>query len=725
MIHTNKDGFIESIEINNQNILFDGQGPKVFGCNDIQHSLSWHMEDNALIIHFSAKNTSSEDIYIDRMGIYLGVNCYMEKFPDWNDRMFPTLLRCEKTHFYGYFMNPNRDMLGIACKSPIASYKLLYNQLPGNNFGHRIYSVELDILNSAKQPSRHPQNLNCIRKGEVIKREFVLFTANSFDDYVKSAEKYTEASIIFCDKYTVELNEAITVTHPVGTSVKIISPSGKELGNHSKAEEYGVYTIQAEKNGKVTEGKVYCRKDWSYYLLKARENAISMPQKATTHCESWYGLFSGYLAAKHYPNTEQDIEIEKKFQEIMPYMFDFEKGEPLVIPQRIQNTATAISLLVDRYEANKDKNTDSLDYADKMADFLISVQHADGAYYRNGTAHYTCVIYIAKSMLELYLAERGLPQYQSRAKKHFNSAKSAIDNLVYLLDDIGTEGEQTFEDGMISCSALQIAMFALLLDESERKPYTDAAEYMIQKHECLEQTFVPDCRINGCSLRYWEAQYDILTKPNMINSPHGWTAWTLYAKYYLYLLTGKSKYLKELMNGMGACVQLIGEDGVLRWGFICDPCVKASVFVPDNSDDKTSDTYPGKFDERIIGEEYMPMISGWFKHGKQKVTGGFLKCPLFLKDKTVKVSNQGGCCDNDVHEIFKCMEETVLKKAFIHETENGEYLCYSCHLNGNTIEIDSDVETVVYNITHDTKISKAENTITLKGNNNTNLLSVK
>lgn len=42
------------------------------------------------------------------------------------------------------------------------------------------------------------------------------------------------------------------------------------------------------------------------------------------------------------------------------------------------------------------------------------------------------------------------------------------------------------------------------------------------------------------------------------------------------------------------------------------------------------------------------------------------------------MDNQGGCCDNDVHEIFKCIEECVLRKAFIYENEDGSFLTYGC-----------------------------------------------
>lgn len=689
MVSYNEQGNITVLNLGGSSFLFDGKGPRLFGCeNGIEGALSVCEEKDCAAIHAKIENKSGKTAEGVRAGIYLGVDCYMEKFPDWNKRVFPTMLRCEKTHFYGYFMSPEGAILGVASPQPIASYKLLYN-----GEGHRIYSAELDMINSDKQPPRHNESLNKLCANDTLMCTIYLFKADNMEDFAKKAAFYTGgAPIISSLKYTFEIGEKICINADEA-DIKIVSPSGKKLDNGCEAGEYGVYSVYAEKNDKIAEGKIYCRREWAYYLKRAREEAINMPQKATTHCESWYGLFSGYLAAKHYPDAVLDKRIDDTFSEIMPYMFDLEKGEPIVIPERVQNTAVAISLFADRYEATHDEK--SLDEADKLADYLIGKQHDDGAYYRGGTQHYTCVIYIAKSMLELYLAVKDLKGYEARAEKYYNSAKAAIDNLVRLADDIGTEGEQTFEDGMISCSALQIAMFALLLDESERKEYVRVAEYMIKKHECLEQKMIPDCRMRNGSLRYWEAQYDVQTKPNMMNSPHGWTAWTLYAKYYLYLLTGKQEYLTDLMDGMGACVQLISPEGELRWAFICDPCIEASVFVKDK---KLKNGYSGKFVKETIGEQYLPMISGWFRHEEQKLTGGYLECPLYLKDETRHVDLQGGCCDNDVHEIFKCLEETVLKKAFIHECDDGKLLCYSCRLHDGKLLPNEDVDVIYYNL---------------------------
>ena len=92
------------------------------------------------------------------------------------------------------------------------------------------------------------------------------------------------------------------------------------------------------------------------------------------------------------------------------------------------------------------------------------------------------------------------PLWQERYRRHFVSVKRAMDNLAKKLDDIETEGELTYEDGMISCSFLQLSMFALLLDNpAERGKYLDAALFLARGHRCLSQLMIPDSRMNGCT----------------------------------------------------------------------------------------------------------------------------------------------------------------------------------------------------------------------------------
>ena len=524
-------------------------------------------------------------------------------------------------------------------------------------------------------------------------------------------------------KYTLEKGEKIdlAVNAEDDFTLKLVSPKGDECNIDKPLEDYGVYTLTVtDASGRTAEAKFYVRKAWDYYLEMAAKNALSKPPKASTHTESFYGFFSLFLYYKHTGDKKIGEKAYEAFWETMPYMFDFEKCEPIVIPDRIQNTSGLISVLVDMYEADKENRLDCLKYAAGFADFLIKHQDETGAY-KNKKVHYTCVIYIAKSMLELALAEKDCDNGELREKSqlHYDSAKKAVDELVRNLDNIETEGEMTLEDGMISCSALQIGMFALTLPEEEREEYVKAAEYMLSIHSCLEQQLIPDSRMNGASIRYWESQYDVMIRENMFNSPHGWTGWTLYAHYYLYMLTGKKKYLMSLMNGMGAGSQLIDENGNLRWAFCAAPYIKTDrAFVPDY-DSEVKDgykfvepqekAYRAKYVAKEFTEGYIDMISGWYRIGQQKVNGGYEFCPLILGGGVEEiVDTQGGCCDNDVHEIFKCMEETVLKKAFVHQNDDGSFTTFGCTavLADDVIQIEcaDNTEEFVYSVKNNCKV---------------------
>ena len=204
----------------------------------------------------------------------------------------------------------------------------------------------------------------------------------------------------------------------------------------------------------------------------------------------------------------------------------------------------------------------------------------------------------------------------------------------------------------------------------------------------------------------------------------------MYALYYLYLLTGKQEYLTQLMDGMSACTQLLTLDGDLKWAFVVDPYAYCDqVLLPDKSQivhdayksvKSKEKAYRGKFGEGTFGEEYIDMISGWYRTCKsQKVTGGHYNCPLFLSGgEAIRVDRQGGCCDNDVHEIFKCLEETVLKKAFVHEKADGSFLCYSgkAERNGDTVNVTlfEDTEQLYLNFASDTVISLNGKEISVK-----------
>ena len=531
--------------------------------------------------------------------------------------------------------------------------------------------------------------------------------------------RYTEAPFITSPLYTIKNGEAFKFIFwsDQKPKVKIVSPNNqsskvkiRSIGNKQYQAEFtpladeGVYRLYASSGKHVSQGWFSVRFPWSDYVKAARQASLDYRQKASSHTESWYGLLSAYLAKAYFPNDKVDTEVESMFNEIYPLMYDKDTYLPTSWHDRIQNHSMMASLFVLRYKANK--NLEDLYAASALVDFLLSKQSPDGAY-RNRKVHYTSVIYIAKSIMEVMEIEKEQAKtslyWASTYKRHFASVKKAMDELVRNLDNIQTEGENTYEDCMIASSYGQLAMFALLQPEGsvERKKYLEAAEFFARGHRCLSQLLIPDSRVNGGSIRFWESQYDVLTYPNFINSPHGWSAWRIYGLKYLYQLTGKEYYLIDMMNALGSCAQLLNpKTGVLNWAFVSDPYVKVKYFVEDSVNQGK-----GKHIDKVIGRQYIPMISNWYKAPKNTWVTGYW-------------GYDGGCCDNDVHEIFKCMGEVALTSAYFHQKTDGSIITWNCKAtkNGSKWQIYPDEKeiTILYtnipeDIVSDLQVEKVPN----------------
>ncbi|WP_053985996.1 hypothetical protein [Niameybacter massiliensis] len=649
---------------------FVGQYGKV----DVE--LSYVEENEGVEIKVALMNKGEEIFAPKKCELRLGIDTYMVGYPEWNDKFFCTMLRTEKTHTWGYMRTPAGKVVAIATKGPVASWHHCYSRADyggsTTDTGHRIYTMSLDLLNKGPLPKRHPQDLDHLEPRETKVFEVLLKLVESEAEIKPVVEAYTQAALPTMDKYTYEYGEKPSIS--CKGEVTYTSPSGKIYTKEQMEalNEYGVWQVVASYNDKVSEALIYVRKPWSYYLYEARKATLKYEQKAGTHTEGWYGFFSSFLARKYQTDATLDKQLEEKFEEVFRVMHDMEQMVPVgtAEPGRIQNTALMISLLADAYEATQ--NIMYLERGARLAEHVMKYQSADGAYRCGYGVHYTCVIYIAKSLIELYQVERQIKEdyWQNLADKHYISIKRAIDELRDSRDDIQTEGEMTFEDGMISCSSLQLGLFALMQEDLEaRAGYEEVARYMLEKHKCLELQQIPDCRMRGATLRFWETMYDVMIPQNMMTSPHGWTSWKTYATYYLYRLTGDKAYLKDTMDTLGASMQVIDiETGELRWAFIVDPYVEAQIFVPNEQ-------VPGqgKLVSKVVGEEYISMVSDWWKCDQEQVT----HCYAFPNRGEQEGHYKGGACDNDVHEHFKCLEEVALTKAYVHQDQE-ELLNYNC-----------------------------------------------
>ena len=644
-------------------------------------------------------NTGHVPFQPEKAGLRLGIDTYMDKYPDWFGKYFPTLMRNEKNHFFGYLQTPTGHTLGIVSPQPVASWSVEYNlgyQDPAPHWfmGHRIESLNLDLLNALPLPEHHPQNLWMLRQGESKTWTIAFVNIRKPNELEETLHRLADIPMLRIPETTCRPggqltfdvlagNARTTVRNDRGEELKLTS---ERLDGHTQRitctlPETGLYTISVDDGQRQAEGILSAHASWKRTLEQARQGAWKYHQKATSHIESWYGFYSAFLAAQYFPDKELDRKLRQRFDYLFTLLHDTIKMEPKFYGSRIQNTSGTINLLVRKYHAYKDP--EDLRKASRLADWLINTwQRKDGAYV-NHNIIYTSVIYVAKNILELALAEYELgkdnAEWEQAAERHYASARRAIDQLVASQGDFETEGELTFEDGMISCSALQIGMLGLMQKDAQtRAHYTEAMLDILESHNCLTQLRVPDARRRGATMRYWEAQYDVQMLPNMFNSPHGWSGWRAYATYYAYLLTGEERWLRETYNAMGAFSNLIDyRTGDLRWAFVVDPYLRVRQTCSADTH-VTADSlsfgnpHPDLYDTRrfIIGEQYVNMISDW---------------------QTVNTQ------DNDVHEVFKFMGEAMLTNAFVVERPDGTLAGYNCRISrkGNALEVEADERQMV------------------------------
>ena len=642
----------------------------------LRYSIEYADADGRLEIIASIENRSGSEYRVqDCERLILGIDNALSDRSTMEETFFPTMLRCEKTHFWGYFQNPAGGILSISSPDPVASWQLAYI---GN--GHNIATTYLDLMHAGPLPKRHPAGQDVLQPGEKRSWRICLQPVGSLSEVTAVAAANCQAPLLSLDRTTLAPGEEACLTLYGTGRVEAFDAAGNPVRLSGGPASFvltapdcvGDICILASDGSRTSEALIHVRRPWGWYLEQARSEALRMQIKAQSHREGWMGLITAYLAQAFFPDAELLARTEREFTQFMSLMTEPQTGgfrtDVPTWRTRPQNTSWMVDLMNARYAATHDPA--ALEMAADWADRLIAdFQMPDGAF-----KGYTALTLGSKFLQDLIDYEeplaKGDPAWAARRERHARALSRAADNILKVRDLGETEGEATYEDNQAGSAWSLLALHAAQADGTARETYLHAALQVQRRHACLTQAVVPDGRLRGGTLRFWESQYDVLTPPNMMNSPHGWTMRSQFGALYLYLLTGEEAYLDIAYNAMGACAQAIDErSGELRWAFVPDPYIEAQVFEEDPACPGAGRRVP-----RIVGEQWLPMISGWWRIPEGEVAS----LPGHNEVDGWQEPTRGWSCDNDVHFHFITLADEFLPNAFVIERPDGSLKTYNC-----------------------------------------------
>lgn len=615
----------------------------------------------AIKMQVSLTNTSGEDQCCRQLQLISGIDSCMVSYPQWMDKLFPTNLRYETTHFHGLFASPSGHFLALIAPNVIDSFSWCYNE----DGGHRIYTVTLDLIQmELPRPSRFLPPQGNFAAGESRTWEFyfvplqdedsygeaVAFWANApYAQWINSSgaeERLMEFELFVPAE--AELEYTANIPNPEIISSSTRNGVRRELRrmNLQPRANCGFEHLYFSTGNRKCHVTAVNRQNWQWYVFAASEYARRFRPPLATHvCEAMMPIFSLMAAEQIAPSPSRKSYIEGFLNDDLFQVAFSPEGTPLIRPDRIQNSATALDASRQMFEL-----TGEMRYFDrcvKLTEFLLSCQCEDGAFYTIGThIHYTAVIYLAKSLLDFVpVARRIKPELGDRI---YQCVYRAMEDLYNRGIDIETEGEMTYEDGMISCSALQLAQFSVISGDQK---YADKARKLMQSHRCLEWRG-GDCRIHGGSIRFWES-YWADGWGNCINTPHGWSAWTGYAYYYLYLAQGRMDDWNKFCCNLTAILSLVDPvGGTFYFCFTPDPTIR-----PD-----------GGQGQPTAGERYLTMTTpgNWPEGGSES------------------------------HEVIRLLETAMIGKGYLFFHEN-RWHSVNCKLEGDCVIPDTGVKTIYLN----------------------------
>ncbi len=375
------------------------------------------------------------------------------------------------------------------------------------------------------------------------------------------------------------------------------------------------------KNVKLTDG-FYTENSTTYFgyknladLLLRSTNAIKKPYHCNFNlCEGAMWLWALLIRKTLFGDAGKN---EYRFQEFLSEniclskdsVTDADKGKIAAFPHeydgkqynafhlyknsRLQNAVTVAEILLEAWRAYK--NEQYLNFSKECIKTLIIDHLTEGGALCCDSCgdigiDYTTVTACIYGFVDIYRELEALGNKECIIYKE--ASEKIADHLVKRglnFPTEGTNGRKEMEEGSISCTALSLLYAYRFI--KQKPEYLDFAKELLELHDawCMP---VPDARLYGSTVRWWEANWEGDADGSSINGGHAWTIWKAEADYHFALIEKDINRLIRSYNGYITNFAKVRKDGRMYTCFTPDYITAMPFKIKHSYPDSTDGSMP-------------------------------------------------------------------------------------------------------------------------------------
>lgn len=477
---------------------------------DVSYSLQYRVSAGRLEIEAALENHSATVFNPISASVRLGIDTEQLTYPQWRRTPYPTFLRCEPTHAWGYAMTPNGEILGIACPDVAASWQ----QLSSNPNLQRPVTFSLTAIGQGEYSKDQPSQLS-LKSDERRVWRIRLFSIADLAQVPSRLSEQAGASFLNLALNTVEPGQlaivpnfvrqgelrTVSITGPDQKSYEIYPQNRREmLDEDDMKRAFGLTGVENPNSLRfIPENKP------GIYRLRVEHTQVAKDAKGEIIVgKDGRDEVEGVRVSETIVNVQQPWSTFKNPTASTPPSLDV-AGARLASPQAVAKAAAHHAR-----QRNAGGDISELELAGALIDLALahrpSLTSSDPAWLD------------VMTVMQAELREVDRPAWRARYDRHYAATQRAINDLVARLDNLPAENAAGFDAVRLSNAAGIIAQWtASFAEPSDRIRCQQAALELLRLTRSTvaifknpEQTSSTIARTHALFLLYQQTGMELL-----------------------------------------------------------------------------------------------------------------------------------------------------------------------------------------------------------------------